>query len=114
MDTKPLEGRTTYDSKSQRVQFTPTHTLHPGATYSVSLSGHAITTSQCSNGSFISDAKLSFITCTPPPKNIGIKLRGQRETEKLQIADFYDLYNSLVVWSTKQWGCSGEHVVGAF
>lgn len=37
-----------------------------------------------------------------------------QEAEKLQIANFYDLYNSLVVWSTKKWGCSDEHVTGLY
>ena len=114
MDVKPVEGHVTFDPRALRAEFSPTHTLHPGTTYTVTLYGRAITTPQCpSSGAAISNALLSFHTCTPPPKNIGIKLKGERETEKLQIADFYDLYNSLVVWSTKQWGCSGEHIVGA-
>ena len=113
MDVKPVEGHVTFDPRALRAEFSPTHTLHPGTTYTVTLYGRAITTPQCpSSGAAISNALLSFHTCTPPPKNIGIKLKGERETEKLQIADFYDLYNSLVVWSTKQWGCSGEHIVG--
>ncbi|CAI8036185.1 hypothetical protein GBAR_LOCUS20294 [Geodia barretti] len=115
MDVKPVEGHVTFDPRALRAEFSPTHTLHPGTTYTVTLYGRAITTPQCpSSGAAISNALLSFHTCTPPPKNIGIKLKGERETEKLQIADFYDLYNSLVVWSTKQWGCSGEHIVGMY
>ena len=36
------------------------------------------------------------------------------QPETIQIADYYDLYNSLVVWSTRKWGCSGEHITGLF
>ena len=36
------------------------------------------------------------------------------QPETLQIANYYDLYNSLIVWSTKKWGCSGEHVTGLY
>ena len=36
------------------------------------------------------------------------------QLESLQIVNYYDLYNSLVVWSTKKWGCSGEHVTGLY
>ena len=31
----------------------------------------------------------------------------------LQIDKYYDLmYNSLVIWSTRKWGCSGKHITG--
>jgi hypothetical protein len=114
MDLKPAEGRATFDTRTQRAEFSPLHTLHPGASYTVTLHGRAIATTQCSSGLNIASTHLSFTTCSPPPKNIGIKLKGANEqVEKLQIANFYDLYNSLVVWSTKQWGCSGEHITGA-
>ena len=36
------------------------------------------------------------------------------QPETIQIADYYDLYNSLIVWSTRKWGCSGEHVTGLY
>lgn len=36
------------------------------------------------------------------------------QVESIQIANYYDLYNSLVVWSTRRWGCSGEHVTAMY
>jgi hypothetical protein len=112
---KPVQGRCTFDSKTQRAEFTPHHTLHPNATYTVTLLGPAVTTTQCLSSGKVSNALITFKTCDPPPKNIGIKLKGQKgEVEKLQIANYYDLYNSLIGWSTRQWGCSGEHITGIY
>ena len=34
------------------------------------------------------------------------------QPDTIQIANYYDLYNSLIVWSTRKWGCSGEHITG--
>lgn len=112
---KPVKGRCTYDGKTQKAEFISQNTLHPSATYTVTLLGRAVTTTQCSSGASISNAQFTFTTCNPPPKNIGIKMKGENgEVERLQIANHYDLYNSLIVWSTRQWGCSGEHVTGLF
>ena len=36
------------------------------------------------------------------------------QPDRIQIANYYDLYNSLILWSTRKWGCSGEHVTGMF
>lgn len=35
-----------------------------------------------------------------------------QQPDVLQIDKYYDLYNSLVVYSTRKWGCSGEHITG--
>ena len=36
------------------------------------------------------------------------------QPDTIQIANYYDLYNSLIVWSTRKWGCSGEHITGKY
>ena len=92
---------------------------------------------QCSNGANISNTTIHFNTCNPTPKNVGIKLRGQEKVCLLftsiscasllylmplfhycffcsQIANYYGLYNSLILWSAKKWGCSGKHVTGLY
>ena len=76
--SKPVKGRCTFDSKTQKAEFTPHQTLHPNATYTVTLLGHGVTTTQCLSSGKISNALITFKTCDPPPKNIGIKLKGHK------------------------------------
>ena len=34
------------------------------------------------------------------------------QLDNIEIANYFDLFNSLIVWSTKKWGCSGEYITG--
>lgn len=111
----PVKGRISYDARQQRAEFIPQNTLYPNSKYTVYLMGRAVTTVQCPHSANIKNAELHFQTCNPAPKNIGIKLKGQSELpDTIQIANYYDLYNSLIVWSTRKWGCSGEHITGMY
>lgn len=111
----PTKGKTLYDPALHRAEFTPFNTLFPNSKYMVTLNGRAVTTSQCSNPANIKNTDFHFTTCNPAPKTISVKLRGHSsEPETIQISSYYDLYNSLVVWSTRKWGCSGEHVMGLY
>eukprot|EP00731_Ephydatia_muelleri_P012913 Em0007g223a len=111
----PTKGKTLYDAALHRAEFSPINTLFPNSKYTVTLYGRAVTTSQCSNPANIRNTDFHFTTCNPAPKTISVKLRGHSgEPEAIQISSYYDLYNSLVVWSTRKWGCSGEHVMGLY
>ncbi|XP_003387853.1 PREDICTED: uncharacterized protein LOC100641937 [Amphimedon queenslandica] len=110
----PVKGRVSFDSRQMKVEFTPQRTLFPNSKIIVQLHGLALTTTNCSQSVNIKDAAFSFHTCNPPPKTVGIKLKNQSNAEQLQIANYYDLFNSLINWSSRKWGCSGEHVTGLF
>lgn len=112
----PVKGRINYDARAQRAEFIPHNTLYPSSKYTVILMGRAVTTTQCTNSNKIKNAELHFETCSPAPKTIGIKLKEQADSKPdvLQIDKYYDLYNSLVIWSTRKWGCSGEHITGLY
>ncbi len=77
----PVKGRFSYSAISRKAEFTPTSTLYPNSKYTVMLMGRAITPTRCSLGANIKNAELHFETCDPAPKNIGIKLKGQDQSE---------------------------------
>ena len=81
----PVKGRISYDARQQRAEFIPHNTLYPNAKYTVFLMGRAVTTAQCSNSANIKNAELHFHTCDPPPKSIGIKIKGQTD----KVCDVY-------------------------
>ena len=73
----PIKGQVNYDSRHQKAEFIPINTFLPNAQYTVVLKGRAATTTQCSQGANIEDKQFQFHTSNPPPKSVGIKLKGQ-------------------------------------
>ncbi len=72
----PVKGRISYNARQQRAEFIPNNTLFPNAQYTVVLLGRAVTTKTCPHSANIKNAELRFHTCSPAPKQIGIKLKG--------------------------------------
>lgn len=71
-----VKGRISYDARQQKAEFIPQSTLYPGSKYTIVLVGRAVTTTSCSHSSNIQNAEYNFHTCSPQPKNIGMKLKG--------------------------------------
>ena len=73
----PIKGRVNHDPRQQRVEYVPENTLIPNTKYSILLNGKAITTASCTHSANIKSKEIHFTTTNPPPKTVGIKLRGQ-------------------------------------
>ena len=66
-----------------KAEFIPDNTLFPNSNYTVTLNGKAVTTAQCSHSANIKDTSFSFRTSNPPPKSVGIRLKGQSDVSGL-------------------------------
>lgn len=76
-----VKGRSSYDPRHKRAEFTPINTLHPNCRYLVKMVGSSITTTECSYGHNISNMETKFETGYPTPRTIRIKLRGGDEKQ---------------------------------
>jgi len=85
MNTKHniVKGRSSYDARQKKAEFTPTNTFHPNSRYLVKMLGSSITTMECSHGHNISNMEAKFETGHPTPRTIRIKLRGDEKQSKV-------------------------------
>lgn len=79
----PIKGRAGYEPRQMKAEFIPDNTLFPNSKYTVTLNGKAVTTTQCSHSANIKDVSFSFRTSNPPPKSVGIRLKGQLDVSGL-------------------------------
>lgn len=79
----PIKGRASYEPRQMKAEFIPDNTLFPNSKYTVTLNGKAVTTTQCSHSANIKDVSFSFRTSNPPPKSVGIRLKGQPDVSGL-------------------------------
>ena len=78
-----VKGRTNYDARHRRAEFTPTNTLYPNTKYLIKMSGNSVTTMECPHGHNISNMETKFETGYPTPRTIRIKLRGDEKQSKV-------------------------------
>ena len=78
-----VKGRTIYDPRYRRAEFTPTNTLYPNSRYLVKMIGNSVTTAECPHGHNISNLEAKFETGCPTPQTIRIKLRGDEKQSKV-------------------------------
>ena len=78
-----VKGRSSYDPRHRRAEFTPANTLYPNSRYIIKMLGSSVTTSECPHGHNISNMESKFETGYPTPRTIRIKLKGDEKQSKV-------------------------------
>ncbi|XP_065919898.1 uncharacterized protein [Dysidea avara] len=109
----PVKGKVSYDPRQRQAEFIPANTLNPNSKYLVKVLGNGVTTTECAHSPNIANMEIKFVTGSPSPKTVRIKLTGDEkdlESEVVHITSCYDPFNSFIAWNARKWGISGEFI----